>query len=112
MKPSSRTPEGLPNRCPVCGVEMRLEPSPDTYDAPCPACGSLLWFDPNASEFQQVFSTGEAARACKVSQQTIVRCFDSGELKGFYRPGTRFRRIPRESLKEFMIAHGISVETL
>jgi excisionase family DNA binding protein len=43
-----------------------------------------------------VFTTGEAAEICKVSQQTIIRCFDSGRLKGFRVPGSRFRRIPRE----------------
>ena len=40
-----------------------------------------------------VFTTGEAAKICKVSQQTIIRCFDSGQLKGFRVPGSRFRRI-------------------
>ena len=25
-----------------------------------------------------VFTTGEAAKICKVSQQTIIRCFDNG----------------------------------
>ena len=49
-----------------------------------------------------VFTTGEAAKICKVSQQTIIRCFDSGALKGFHVPGSRFRRIPRESLLTFM----------
>lgn len=41
---SSRTPEGSPNRCPVCQTTLRIEPTPGTYDAPCPACGALLWF--------------------------------------------------------------------
>src|SRR5262245_24691474 len=41
---SSRTPEGEPNHCPVCGQEVRLEPSYPTSDAPCPNCGTLLWF--------------------------------------------------------------------
>jgi hypothetical protein len=41
---SSRTPEGQPNRCPVCGQPTRLEPSCLTPDAPCPSCGHLLWF--------------------------------------------------------------------
>src|SRR5262245_8107047 len=44
MNISSRTPEGSPNRCPVCGHDLRLEPSQPPGDAPCPACGSLLWF--------------------------------------------------------------------
>ena len=42
-----------------------------------------------------VFTTGEAAKICKVSQQTIIRCFDNGQLKGFRVPGSRFRRIPQ-----------------
>ncbi len=51
---------------------------------------------------KQVFTTGEAAEICKVSQQTIIRCFDAGRLKGFRVPGSRFRRIPREELIRFM----------
>ena len=51
---------------------------------------------------KQVFTTGEAADICKVSQQTIIRCFDAGRLKGFRVPGSRFRRIPREELIRFM----------
>ena len=46
-----------------------------------------------------VFTTGEAAKVCKVSQQTIIRCFDSGQLKGFRVPGSRFRRIPRNEFE-------------
>ncbi len=41
---SSRTPEGTPNRCPVCGNDLRLEPSWPNLDGPCPSCGHLLWF--------------------------------------------------------------------
>jgi hypothetical protein len=44
MDPSSRTPEGAPNRCPVCGHHVAMTPSEPTGDAPCPYCGSLLWF--------------------------------------------------------------------
>jgi len=59
-----------------------------------------------------VFTTGEAAKICKVSQQTIIRCFDSGQLKGFRVPGSRFRRIPREQLFSFMKENGIPTDTL
>jgi len=59
-----------------------------------------------------VFTTGEAADICKVSQQTIIRCFDSGRLKGFRVPGSRFRRIPREALVAFMKENGIPVDSL
>lgn len=61
---------------------------------------------------KDVYSTGEAARICKVSQQTIIRCFDSGRLKGFYVPGSRFRRIPREALIKFMKDNGIPLTNL
>lgn len=59
-----------------------------------------------------VYTTGEAARICKVSQQTIIRCFDSGQLKGFRVPGSRFRRIPRETLHKFMKENGIPTDAL
>ena len=59
-----------------------------------------------------VFTMGEAAKICKVSQQTIIRCFDSGQLKGFRVPGSRFRRIPRDLLFKFMKENGIPTDAL
>lgn len=59
-----------------------------------------------------VFTTGEAAKICKVSQQTIIRCFDNGSLKGFRVPGSRFRRIPRDHLYSFMKENGIPTDAL
>ncbi len=59
-----------------------------------------------------VFTTGEAAKICKVSQQTIIRCFDNGSLKGFRVPGSRFRRIPRDQLFSFMKENGIPTDAL
>ncbi|CAN5638127.1 hypothetical protein BH23PLA1_BH23PLA1_25610 [soil metagenome] len=59
-----------------------------------------------------VFTTGEAAKICKVSQQTIIRCFDSGQLKGFRVPGSRFRRIPRDALYRFMKDNNIPTDSL
>ncbi len=61
---------------------------------------------------KQVFTTGEAAEVCKVSQQTIIRCFDAGRLQGFRVPGSRFRRIPRIELLRFMKANDIPTESL
>ncbi len=61
---------------------------------------------------KKVFTTGEAAQVCKVSQQTIIRCFDSGRLNGFRVPGSRFRRIPREELMRFMRTNEIPLEVL
>ena len=61
---------------------------------------------------KSVFTTGEAAEICKVSQQTIIRCFDSGRLRGFRVPGSRFRRIPRDALIAFMKDNGIPPDAL
>jgi len=61
---------------------------------------------------KMIFTTGEAAEACKISQQTIIRCFDSGRLRGFRVPGSRFRRIPREALIQFMKDNGIPPDAL
>ena len=61
---------------------------------------------------KQVFTTGEAAEICKVSQQTIIRCFDSGRLTGFRVPGSRFRRIPRKDLLKFMKTNDIPTDAL
>jgi anti-anti-sigma factor len=44
MAISSRTPEGLPISCPVCGSHLKIEPSDPAGDAPCHRCGHLLWF--------------------------------------------------------------------
>ena len=64
------------------------------------------------SNTKTVFTTGEAAKICKVSQQTIIRCFDNGTLKGFRVPGSRFRRIPRDHLFVFMKDNGIPTDAL
>ena len=56
---------------------------------------------------KSVFTTGEVADICNISQQTVIRCFDNGRLKGFRVPGSKFRRVPRESLIAFMKANDI-----
>lgn len=61
---------------------------------------------------KRIFTTGEAARICKVSQQTIIRCFDNGRITGFKVPGSKFRRIPREELIRFMRDNGIPLSQL
>lgn len=67
--------------------------------------------DTNWSD-KKIFTTGEAAKVCKVSQQTIIRCFDSGRLQGFRVPGSKFRRIPREELVRFMRKNDIPLDAL
>lgn len=61
---------------------------------------------------KEVYTTGEVAQICKVSQQTVIRCFDAGRLKGFRVPGSRFRRIPRDCLMSFMKDNQIPLDHL
>jgi len=63
-------------------------------------------------KMKNLFTTGEAAEICNISQQTIIRCFDSGKLDGFRIPGSRFRRIPRDNLIKFMKENGIPLDNL
>ena len=59
-----------------------------------------------------VYTTGEAADVTRLSQQTIIRCFDNGQLQGFRVPGSKFRRIPRDDLVKFMTEHNIPMDGL
>ncbi len=43
MPVSSRTPEGMPSECPLCGAQTNIEFSEPAGDAPCPGCGCLIW---------------------------------------------------------------------
>lgn len=61
---------------------------------------------------KSIFTTGEAAELCRVSQQTIIRCFDNGRLQGFRVPGSRFRRIPRAELIRFMRENEIPLDRI
>ncbi len=61
---------------------------------------------------KELFTTGEAADLCNLSQQTIIRCFDSGRLRGFRIPGSKFRKIPRDSLLKFMRDNNIPMMSM
>jgi excisionase family DNA binding protein len=63
-------------------------------------------------KMKDLFTTGEAAEICRISQQTIIRCFDAGRLEGFRVPGSRFRRIPRQSLVKFMKENKIPLDSI
>lgn len=69
MRVSSRTPEGDPQRCPVCGKETRTEPSETpTRDAPCPHCGQLLWFAAASEE-----TATQPERSPKTYEGTLLK---------------------------------------
>jgi excisionase family DNA binding protein len=71
-----------------------------------------IWKRKGMDKMKDLFTTGEAAEICRVSQQTIIRCFDAGRLEGFRVPGSRFRRIPRQSLVKFMKDNKIPLDTI
>ena len=60
MMISSRTPEGQPIPCPLCGANVVIEPSILVGDAPCPRCGQLLWFI-QSPETTRVFDARESS---------------------------------------------------
>lgn len=75
---SSRTPEGQPNQCPVCGKDTRTEPSTmPTRDAPCPHCGSLLWFAPGSLATHEPRAAAAERRADEIAGLLDVNLPDS-----------------------------------
>lgn len=86
------------------GKEAPVEPILDGEPAETTEAGDI--------STKTIFTTGEAAEICKISQQTIIRCFDAGRLKGFRVPGSKFRRIPREELIRFMRDNNIPTDQL
>lgn len=86
--------------------DAEFQGSPKTAEVSDDGCRVSL---KNSTE---IFTTGRAALICRVSQQTIIRCFDEGTLKGFLIPGSTHRRIPRAALVKFMKDNGIPTDLL
>lgn len=112
MQPSSRTPEGQPNRCAVCGQEFRVEPSAPPGDAPCPRCGSLAWFpaaaqanDALVSEVQQL----DVATKHEAIQTLVRRLGDLGRISPEACDELVSRIIAREELGATAIGRGIAI---
>jgi len=59
---------------------------------------------------KKVFTSGEVAAICGVSPDTVSRWFDLGQIEGYRLGPGGDRRIPYESLKKFMISHGIPLD--
>jgi hypothetical protein len=80
MTISSRTPEGSPWRCPMCGSYVRMEPSWPSGDATCSHCGTLLWPQMRPSRLRvhayrwllKVLAFGLLACLCLVMLSPIV----------------------------------------
>jgi len=61
---------------------------------------------------KEVFTTGEVAKICNVTIRTVIKWFESNELKGYKIPGSKDRRIPRENLVNFMRKYDIPMKSL
>lgn len=61
---------------------------------------------------KDIFTTGEVAKICNVSLRTVIKWFDSGLIQGYVIPGTKDRRIPRNSLIGFMKENNIPISVL
>ncbi|HOK89002.1 MAG TPA: response regulator [Candidatus Hydrogenedentes bacterium] len=60
----------------------------------------------------RVFTTGEVAEICGVSADTVSRWFDLGQIDGYRLGPGGDRRIPYQSLRKFMLSHGIPLDRL
>ena len=56
---------------------------------------------------RELFTTGDVAKICRVSQQVVIREFDGGHLAGFRLPGSKARRVTRLGLLRWMDANAI-----
>lgn len=79
MEPSSRTPEGEPNACPVCGKRVQIDPSRPPGDAPCPHCGHLLWFGDREGHQDETIPVGQQQGFSDLPPQTQA-VFDRNEM--------------------------------
>ena len=60
----------------------------------------------------RVYTTGEVATICGVSSDTVSRWFDLGQIDGYRLGPGGDRRIPYDSVRKFMLSHGIPLERL
>ncbi len=54
-----------------------------------------------------VLTTGQAAKLLRVAPRTATKIFDAGLVDGYRLPGSKDRRIYRDSLERFMAARGM-----
>jgi PleD family two-component response regulator len=62
------------------------------------------------SRMKKVFTTGDVARICRATINTVVKWFDNGELNGYRIPSSRARRIPKRDLLSFMKEHNFPMD--
>ncbi len=55
------------------------------------------------------YTTGQAARFLRCSQQTVIRMADDGRIPAYRIPGSKFRRIPAEGIRQWLGRMGLPV---
>jgi nitrogen PTS system EIIA component len=122
MDISTRTPDGLPNRCPICGKDVVINPSFPPGDAPCPHCGSLLWYtlghspilEPliaqvGAVAFKAVLSDLKAMNKADAFRTLIKSLVVAGEIAIEDEAGIVDALLQRERLGSTGIGRGVAV---
>lgn len=61
---------------------------------------------------EQVYTTGQVAKFCRVAPRTVSKWFDSGKLLGYRIPGGQDRRVMRSILVNFMQEYGLPTDLL
>jgi Phosphoenolpyruvate-dependent sugar phosphotransferase system, EIIA 2 len=120
MDNSTRTPEGLPSRCPICGKHVIINPSLPPGDAPCPHCGSLLWFplghspilDPMIAQggsvlFRAVLTDLKAMNKAAAFRTLINSLIVAGEIANEDEAGIVDALLQREQLGSTGIGRGV-----
>jgi PTS system nitrogen regulatory IIA component len=114
MNPSTRTPEGEPNRCPICGKSVVIEPSAPR-DAPCSHCGALLWFPVGGAAGDVYgFPVFTLARDAALSKQQVIlnilrRMADAGQLLHQHCDSIAQAIHAREQLGSTGIGRGVAI---
>lgn len=62
--------------------------------------------------YKEELTTGDAAFATHVSQQSIIKNIDRRALAGYRIPGSRFRKVLKPQLEEFAATYGIPLRGL
>ena len=55
----------------------------------------------------RIYSTSQVAKICQVASRTVCQWFDDQGLNGYRLPGSNHRRIPHNSVVEFLAANGM-----
>lgn len=59
-----------------------------------------------------VYTTGKAAKFCRVSSRTVKKWLDAHYFTGYRLPGSLDRRIHGDSLRAFMAERGIPTDLI